>query len=100
MIAGMLATRRSRRLKVSGIPGTVADMTETTTAIADKVRGVAAEKRFTQDRIARTLGLSRTSVVERVNGRIPFAGAELFTLAQAMDVPVSRFFPERQGVAS
>lgn len=69
-------------------------MTETTTEIADKVRGVAAEKRFTQRRISDTLGISRTSVVERINGRIAFTGPELFTLAVAMRVPVSRFFPE------
>lgn len=70
------------------------DMPETTTAIADKVRGVAAEKRFTQKHIATTLNISRTSVVERVNGRIPFTGAELLTLASAMNVPITRFFPE------
>ena len=70
-------------------------MTEATTTIADKVRGVAAEKRFTQQRIAETLSLSRTSVVERVNGRVPFTGAELHELSLALGVPVSRFFPER-----
>lgn len=69
-------------------------MTGTTTEIANKVRGVAAEKRFTQGRISETLGISRTSVVERINGRIAFSGAELFELAVAMRVPVARFFPE------
>lgn len=69
-------------------------MTEANTAIADMVRGVAAEKRFTQKRIAEALGLSRTSVVERVNGRIPFSALEVLTLSQAMNVPVTRFFPE------
>lgn len=73
----------------------VYDMADTTTAIADKVRGVAAEKRFTQQRIAETLSISRTSVVERVNGRVPFTAPELHDLALAMDVPVGRFFPER-----
>lgn len=69
-------------------------MTEATIVIADKVRGVAAEKRFTQQRIADTLRMSRTSVVERINGRVAFTGAELLTLARAMSVPVYRFFPE------
>lgn len=71
-------------------------MSNTPTAqIADKVRGVAAEKRFTQQRIAETLGISRTSVVERVQGRVPFTAPELYELAVAMDAPIARFFPER-----
>ena len=70
-------------------------MTETTKQIADKARGVAAEKRFTQARIAATLGISRTSVAERYSGRVPFTAPELFTLATAFDVDIARFFPER-----
>lgn len=70
-------------------------MTETTKLIADKARGVAAEKRFTQERIAATLGLSRTSVAERYSGRIPFTAPEIFALASALDVDIARFFPER-----
>lgn len=80
-------------LLMSGIPCTLAAMTDAGTTIADKVRGVAAEKRYTQKRIATTLGLSRTSVVERINGRIAFSGPELLTLARAMGVPPARFFP-------
>jgi len=72
----------------------LAPMTTTTERIADRVRGVAAEARYTQQRIADTLGLSRASVVERINGRVPFTAAEIQTLASAMDVPVLRFFPE------
>lgn len=71
------------------------DMTNSVNGIADKVRGLAAEKRFTQQRIAVTLAISRTSVVERMNGRVPFTGAEILALAEAMNVPVSRFFPDR-----
>lgn len=69
-------------------------MTSATEQIAAKVRGVAAEHRFTQQRIAETLGLSRTAVVERVQGRVPFTAPEVFALAAAFDVPVSRFFPD------
>ena len=79
---------------MNGIPCIVNDMTTSNSDIADKVRGVAAEKRFTQARIAEALELSRTSVVERYTGRVPFTAPEVFTLASAMDVPVSRFFPE------
>lgn len=74
-------------------------MAEVTQRIADRARGIAAENRFTQQRIADTLGISRTSVAERINGRVPFTGPELFTLAVAMNVPVSRFFPEMERAA-
>lgn len=70
------------------------DMANTTERIANKARGLAAEHRFTQTRIANVLGLSRTSVVERFNGRVPFTATELFELAAAMNVPVARFFPD------
>ena len=70
-------------------------MTETTKQIADKARGVAAEKRFTQEHVAKALGISRTSVAERYSGRIPFTAPEIFTLAAALDVDIARFFPER-----
>ncbi len=69
-------------------------MATTTERIANRVRGAAAENRFTQSRIADVLGISRTSVVERFNGRVPFTATELHDLAAAMGVPVSRFFPQ------
>jgi transcriptional regulator with XRE-family HTH domain len=78
---------------VNGIPCTLNGMTSTPTGIPDKVRGVAAEKRYSQERIARTLGISRTSVVERFNGRVPFTAEELLTLSVHLDVPISRFYP-------
>ncbi|WP_194385153.1 helix-turn-helix domain-containing protein [Microbacterium luteum] len=69
-------------------------MTQTTSRIADKVRGVAAEKRFTQGAIAQALGIARSSVAERLAGRVSFTADEILKLSAAMDVPVSRFFPE------
>lgn len=69
-------------------------MPETTTEIANRVRGVAAEKRFTQQRIASVLNLARSSVSLRITGAVPFTGTELLMLAHAMNVPVTRFFPE------
>lgn len=69
-------------------------MTEIATEIADRVRGVAAEKRFTQTRIASTLTLARSSVGQRMTGQVPFSAAELVVLANAMEVPVQRFFPQ------
>ena len=69
-------------------------MAETTVTIADKVRGIAAEKRFTQDRIATTLGLARSSVSARMNGGTAFYAHELWALSIAFGVDVSRFYPE------
>lgn len=86
-------TRRAWWLLVRGFPVIVPDMTSTTERIAGRVRGIAAEHRFTQKRIADTLGLSRSSVVERINGRVPFTAPEVLALSIAMHVPVARFFP-------
>lgn len=83
-----------------GYPCTLNRMTSTQTTIPDKVRGVAAEKRYSQQRIAATLGLSRTSVVERFNGRVPFTADELLTLSLHLNVPISRFYPTPAEVAS
>ena len=73
----------------------ITGMSTTTERIADKVRGLAAENRFTQQRIAVALNMSRTSVTERFSGRVAFTAPELFTLAHEFDVDIARFFPER-----
>ena len=65
-----------------------------TLEIANRVRGVAAEKRYTQKRIADTLGIARSSVVTRYNGSTPFTSTELAVLANDMHVNVARFYPE------
>lgn len=79
-----------------GIPCIVDDMLTITLEIANKVRGVAAEKRYTQKRIADTLGIARSSVVARFNGSTPFTSTELAVLAKDMQVSVSRFYPHQQ----
>ena len=82
-----------------GIPFTLFDMTNVTNAIADRVRGISAEKRYTQERTAQTLGLARSSVSARLSGSIPFAAAELLTLAVALGVRIERFFPSVEELA-
>jgi hypothetical protein len=47
-------------------------MQDDITAIANRVRGVAAEHRASQGAIAATLGLSLGSVNARMNGKVPF----------------------------
>jgi len=69
-------------------------MQDEMTSIADKVRGIAAEKRADQDAVAKVLGLSRQAVNQRFNGRVPFAGAELLRLARVFNTPITRFFPD------
>lgn len=71
-------------------------MTTTTQVIADKVRGVAAERRVTQQDIATALGISRTSVAERFAARVPYTAPEIFTLSILLHVPVNRFYPDPQ----
>jgi transcriptional regulator with XRE-family HTH domain len=80
---------------VAGITSILATMPTTTERIASRVRGLAAENRFTQQRIANVLGMSRTSVTERFSGRVPFTAPELFTLANEFNTDISRFFPEQ-----
>lgn len=67
--------------------------------IANKVRGVAAEKRVSQERIASILGISLGSVSARMNGKVPFSSVELLRLSRAFDVEVGVFFPVRERVA-
>ena len=61
--------------------------------IADKARGIAAEKRFTQDHIATALGLARSSVNARMNGGTRFYADELWVLATELGVDITRFYP-------
>lgn len=62
--------------------------------IANRVRGIAAEHNLTQQDVADTLELSRTSVNERYMGRVPFTATELLALARKTSEPVVRFYPE------
>ncbi|QJU55926.1 helix-turn-helix transcriptional regulator [Herbiconiux sp. SALV-R1] len=76
----------------------LSDMTESRIGIPDKVRGVAAEKGYTQERTALTIGISRTQLGERYAGRISFKADEILKLALAMRVPVERFFPKPEEI--
>lgn len=71
----------------------MASMQTDTTIIADKVRGVAREKRVSQERVAEILGVSRQTVSQRYTARVPFTGTELHALSVAFDVDIRRFFP-------
>lgn len=86
-------------LHVFGISHTLTDMTNSRIGIPDKVRGVAAEKGYTQERTALTIGISRTQYAERLAGRTSFKADELLKLAREMRVPIERFFPTEAELA-
>jgi transcriptional regulator with XRE-family HTH domain len=69
------------------------DMNDAVSRIADKMRGVAAEKRATQGEVAGLLGIGRKAVNDRMNGRVPWTAAELLVLSEAWGVPVASLFP-------
>jgi transcriptional regulator with XRE-family HTH domain len=68
-------------------------MQDGTKQIADRVRGVAAQNRATQERIASILGMSRKAVSARMNGSVPYTGVELLTLSIAFGTDIAVFFP-------
>lgn len=69
-------------------------MADTKRQIADKVRGLMAEKRSSQKAIAELLQLSRQAVSARFTYKAPWQAWELQVLAEHWGVPVSRFYPE------
>lgn len=62
--------------------------------VAPKVRGIAAEKGISQDGLAQIIGISRTAVSKRLNGKGDFTATELKRLSVALSVPVGAFFGE------
>lgn len=62
--------------------------------VADKVRGIAAEKRVRQAELASALKVSRMAIVRRLNGSVPFTDRELIALSEHLGVRVGAFFGE------
>ena len=69
-------------------------MSDTKIQIADRVRGLMAEKRSSQQAIADVLGLSRSAVSARFTYRAPWLAHEVVDLARHWQVPVTRLVPE------
>lgn len=63
-------------------------------AIADGVRAELARHKVSQRAAGELLGLPHQTVGKRLSGEIPFRAEELAKLAAALNIPVSRFFPE------
>jgi len=68
--------------------------------IAAEVRAELARQQKTQRDVGDILGLPQQSILMRLKGRTPFRAEELAKLADAWDVPVSRFFPEPEAVSA
>jgi transcriptional regulator with XRE-family HTH domain len=56
---------------------------------ASTVRAEMARRRIRQADLADYLGLPQASISRRLNGRTPFAVAELVAVAALLDVPVA-----------
>jgi len=67
-------------------------------AIAAEVRAEAARQRVTQMAVAQLLETSQGSVSRKMLGKSPFDAEELYLLAAAWDVPVTRFMPDPSAV--
>lgn len=67
---------------------------QTSTDVAAKVRGIAAERRLKQNDLAAALHLSRMSIVRRFSGETPYSIDDLLKLARLFNVPVGAFFGE------
>ena len=61
--------------------------------IAGRVRGLAAERRLTQERLAELLGLERKAIGARLSGSVGFTAAEMWTLSNVFDVPIADLYP-------
>lgn len=61
-------------------------------AIAAEVRAALARRKIDQAEVADALGLSRSSVSQRINGHRPFSVAQLITIAGIVGVQPAEFF--------
>ncbi len=68
--------------------------------IAAEVRAELARQQKTQRDVAEILGLPQPVVSLRLQGKRAFRAEELGKLAEALSVPISRFFPEPEGAAA
>lgn len=57
--------------------------------IGARVRGLMAERKITQERVADHLGLKQPAIARRLSGEVPFDVNELSQVAGLLDVQVS-----------
>lgn len=65
--------------------GTQADLT-----VAGEIRAELARQRVTQTELVRRLGVSRPWLVRRLSGETPLTMADIATIADILNVPVTQ----------
>lgn len=68
---------------------------ETNVALANRIRGIAAEKHRSHVSLASEIGISPMAMSRRLSGRTSFTPDELIRLADALDATVDEFFTLR-----
>ena len=66
--------------------------------IAGEVRAWMARRRRSSRSVAAQLGCTEPYLSRRLTGAVPFNAAELATIAELLEVPVSEFFEVPEGV--
>lgn len=65
-----------------------------TLSLPDRIRGLAAERRLTQESLATILGLTRPAIGRRFRGQTEFSASEIEKLADAFQIPIGSIFGE------
>lgn len=63
-----------------------------TIPLHDRIRGLAAERHYTQDTIGNALGITRPAVRRRFNGTTDFSASEMQKLADLFKLPISSLY--------
>ena len=67
--------------------------------IANRIRGLMAERRVSQLALADRLGISRAAMGRRLTGEIALDVDDLAAIARVLEVPVTRLVEHEQAVA-
>lgn len=79
------------------MPGGLAERAlEVRAMIAANLADELEDQRWSYRKAAMKLGLTHTYVTARANGSVELSGSDLMMFAELLNVPVSRFFLERQ----
>lgn len=65
-----------------------------TISLADRIRGLAAERHLTQEDLGKIFGVTRAAVRRRLRGQTDFTASDLQKLAQSFDIPIGALFGE------
>jgi transcriptional regulator with XRE-family HTH domain len=68
-------------------------------AVAAEVRAGLARQKLSGVRAARKLGWTQNYISRRLSGSVPFDVTDLVAIAELLDIPVTRFFEVREGIA-